>query len=62
MSFHGRRRKDYIINKYEVEGQNWKNRNFMNEKKSINLAIIDWLAQNKNIIDRIRIDNKIDVL
>lgn len=62
MSFHGRRRKDYIINKYEVEGQNWKNRNYMNEKKNINLAIIDWLAQNKNIIDRIRIDNKIDVL
>lgn len=62
MSFHGRRRKDCIANEYEVEGQNWKNRNFMNEKKSINLAIIDWLAQNKNIIDRIRIDNKIDVL
>ena len=61
MSFHGRR-KDYIINEYEVEGQNWKNQNFMNEKKNINLAIIDWLAKNKYIIDRIRLDNKIDVL
>lgn len=62
MSFHGRRKKDYIVNEYEVEGQNWKNRNFMNEKKNINSAIIDWLVQNKNIIDRIRKDNKIDVL